>query len=153
MKFEKRSLCNNNLPRKRCKTTISRQVITTGKKGDTPTTARLNIAPNNITMILSIGVLRPNDLLPDILISNSAMMKTSIPRQLICRTVRSLPVPKNSVNVSIIKSYTSTKYDCRINESIIIHPRFLSLFCFIIRTAVLALIIPVGLNDFPAISL
>ena len=81
---------------------MAKLTIITGKKPDAPTIALPKIVPNKIIIILSSGVLIPNDLLPEILIKISAKKKTTIPRQVICKEFRSFPCPKSSCIKCII---------------------------------------------------
>jgi hypothetical protein len=66
----------------------------TGKNADAPTTARLKIAPSKIAIILSSGVLNPNERLPEMRISAKAIKNTTMPLHDICRQLRSFPSPK-----------------------------------------------------------
>ena len=86
-----------------CTTQIVMPAATVEMKGEAPTTARLSIAPSIITIILSNADFDPNDLMPEIRMSMSAMKNIKNDLAVISPASRLPPVPKiRSRNSSIV---------------------------------------------------
>ena len=95
-------LCTISQANPLCSSTMTKQQITTGTKGETPTTARLRIAPHRMVMMLSSGMRRPKDLRPEILMSINAIRKTATARLHIWSVSKFLPSPNKLVNSSMV---------------------------------------------------
>jgi hypothetical protein len=83
--------------------TIAAAAHMVDQKGDAPTTARLSTAPTNTVVHASKGLCCPNERLPEIRTSTSAMTNTTQALAAICQKARSDPSPNtNSINDCIV---------------------------------------------------